>query len=197
MVFSFASWKQKIPWLTRAIFLLFIGSALMILGNSLSANEEKEQQTILPEQVSTSDTLESSEKEMATRLQGALKQIAGVGNVSVTVFLNASPTFNYASNSNSSRRSIEEKDNGGGNRVTTENNNDEQLVVVKESTSAGEKPVLLSEEQSEVRGVLVVAEGAASSFIKREITNVVANLLNIPDYKVSVQPRTGGNVNGD
>jgi stage III sporulation protein AG len=195
MAFSFAAWKQKMPWLTRAIFLLFIGSALMILGNSLSGNTEKEQKAILPGQVSPSDALESSEKEMASRLQGALKQISGVGNVSVTVFLNASPTFNYASNSNSSRRSIEEKDTGGGNRVTTENNNDEQLVVVKESTATGEKPVLLSEEQSEVRGVLVVAEGAASSYIKREITSVVANLLDIPDYKVNVQPKIGGSLN--
>ena len=169
MEISFAYWKQKIPWLTRALFLLFIGSILMILGNSLSGDPDKKQQTTLPLRVTQSDTLESSEKEMATRLEEALKQIAGVGNVSVTVFLNASPTFNYASNSNTSRRSIEEKDNGGGNRVTTENNNDEQLVVVKESTTTGEKPVLLSEEQSEVRGVLVVAQGAASSYIKREI----------------------------
>lgn len=193
MDFNFSSWKQKMPWLTRALFLLFIGFILMIIGNSLSGGAEEK--TLVPqlEQASQKDTLEASEKEMATRLEGALKQIAGVGNVSVTIFLNASPTFNYASNNNSSHRTIEEKDKGGGNRVTAENNSDEQLVVVKESNTAGEKPVLLSEEQSEVRGVLVVAEGAASSFIKREITSLVANLLNIPDYKVSVQQRKGGN----
>lgn len=184
--------KNKKPWLIRVAFLLFIGCFLMILGNSLGNNQQKKEEKPAQQTAPTLDTLNIMEKEMALRLETALKQIAGVGNVSVTVFLASGPKYHFAVNSTTTQRTTEEKDKSGLNRITTENNSNDQIVLQKEGTSSSENPVLLNEEQPQVQGILVVAEGAASSYIKREVTAMIENLLNIPAYKVTVEPKGGG-----
>ena len=185
--------KNKMPWITRAGLLLFIGIFLVILSNTLGSSKVDEKKVdISSKTAQETNTLHNMEKDIALRLQSTLEEIDGVGTVKVSVFLAKGPKFNYAVNSTSTRRTIEEKDKTGSNRTTLEQNANAELVLQKEGTASSENPVLLNEEQSIVKGVIVVAEGAASSYIKRDITQLVATLLNIPEYKVSVEPRKGG-----
>lgn len=184
--------KEKMPWIARVIFLLFIGSFLMILSNSLGQEEKNTDEKAVPQIIPSSDTLSSMQQGIETRLQATLTEIEGVGEVTVTVFLASGPKFNYAINNSTNERTIEENDKSGVTRVTSEHTTDDQLVFQKEGNLSTEKPVLLSEEQAKVQGVLVVADGASSSYLKREITLLVATLLDIPEYKVTVEPRKGG-----
>ena len=188
--------KEKMPWIARVAFLLFIGIFLMVLSTSLGGKEDKKEENPVPQIIPTSDTLNSMQTGIENRLQTTLAQIEGVGEVTVTVFLSSGPKFNYAVNSTTNERTIEEKDKSGTNRVTAEHNLTDQLVLTREGSANTENPVLLSEDQAQVQGVLVVADGAASSYIKREITLLVATLLNVPEYKVTVEPRKGGNYVG-
>lgn len=126
---------------------------------------------------------------LGQRLEEVLTEIDGVGKVSVTVNLASTTERDYAVNTSTNNKTTRENDNKGGNRTITEINEDGQMVLVRESQGSREQPVVVKEIKPEVKGVMVVAEGAEDPAVKADLMNAVHVYLDVPLYRVIVLSR--------
>lgn len=129
------------------------------------------------------------ENMLAARLEQSLAKIAGVGVVEVTVNLASTNEKDFAINTATNSKTTEENDQKGGRRTINENTANDQMVLVRENDAAKEQPVVVKELKPEVKGVIVVAEGAVDSEVKANLMNAVQVYLDVPLYKVIVLPR--------
>ncbi|MGL4741958.1 MAG: stage III sporulation protein AG [Sarcina sp.] len=124
------------------------------------------------------------EKEETENLKNILSKIKGVGEVEVNLRFAGSEVMIPAKDSNSKERTTEETDSEGGKRSNSETNDDDKVVM--KNDNKGNSPFILETKKPEVIGVMVVAQGAADSEIKYEISKAISNLYNISLENVSI-----------
>ncbi|MGL5634942.1 MAG: stage III sporulation protein AG [Sarcina sp.] len=124
------------------------------------------------------------EKEETENLKNILSKIKGVGEVEVNLRFAGSEVMVPAKDSNSKERTTEEIDSEGGKKSNSEINDDDKVVM--QNGSKGNSPFILETKKPEVIGVMVVAQGAADSEIKYEISKAISNLYNISLENVSI-----------
>jgi stage III sporulation protein AG len=186
-------------------FLLMAGAAgiLLILLANIFPSGDREAGFVTTKDDNTQKTgtdltvnrpldIISLENVEAGRLENILSQISGVGSVEVTVNLASTTGRDYAVNTTINNKTSQEKDQRGGNRSTTEISENGQLVLAHESQGSQEAPVVVKEVKPEVKGVVVVAEGAGDAVVRSELMKAVQVYLDIPLYKVIVLPKRGG-----
>ena len=189
----------KRPVWQKLNVLIIIASAgvlLIVLANSFGSSEGKQEITpnaaSIPgskdsgQIVNSADNVDRLEASLAQRLEKVLTLINGVGEVKVTVNLASSTQKDFAVNTTTNNKTTKEQDQKGGNRVITENNENGQMVLVRENQGSKEDPVVVKETKPEVKGVIVVAEGAGDAGVKADLMNAVQVYLDIPLYKVIV-----------
>ncbi|MBU7007632.1 hypothetical protein [Phosphitispora fastidiosa] len=125
---------------------------------------------------------------LAQRLEQALVRISGAGETRVTVNLASTTEKDYAVNTTTNKKDTLERDQKGANRTITEINEDGQIVLVRETQGSREMPVVVKELKPEVKGVIVVSEGAGNPEIKASLMMAVQVYLDVPLYKVMVLP---------
>jgi stage III sporulation protein AG len=188
-----ASTKKLLPeklqrdgiFTARMILLGIVGIILILAGNFFDSREVKQKEEISAESVKTAPVVNRSYEEvLETKLSNLLSQVKGAGAVAVSVTLEDGATQEYAKNISKESRVIQEKDNGGGTRTTTETKETDQILMGKENGL--ERPVIAREIKPEIKGVLVIAEGAQDSTVKANLTRAVEAGLGIPAYKITV-----------
>lgn len=192
----------KRPVWQKLNILIIIASAgvlLIVLANSFGSAEGKQEispnAAMIPgskdsgQVVNPADNVDRLEASLAQRLEKVLTLINGVGEVKVTVNLASSTQKDFAVNTTTNNKTTKEQDQKGGNRVITENNENGQMVLVRENQGSKEDPVVVKETKPEVKGVIVVAEGAGDPGVKADLMNAVQVYLDIPLYKVIVLER--------
>lgn len=141
-------------------------------------------------EVSPKDSqINQDEKILEKKLEEALNQIEGVGEIKVTLTLASTSEFEYAVNVTSGKKETKEKDQGGGSRTISEKNQNGQIVLKKTNSNDTETPVIVKEINPDIKGVLVVAEGAKKPQIRRELTKAVQTLLGVDSNRVTVMPK--------
>ena len=80
-----------------------------------------------------------------------------------------------------------ETDQNGGERQIEDLSKDEKLVIIRDGDK--EIPLITETKKPEIRGVLVVADGAKNISVKSMIIEAVSRALDVPTHKVSVQPK--------
>ncbi len=135
---------------------------------------------------SSSPDVDELESSLARKLEAVLAQISGVGDITVTVNLASTTEKDYAVNTSTNNKTTQEHDQKGGNRTITETNENGQMVLVRENQGSREEPVVVKEVKPEVKGVVVVAEGAENPVIKADLMKAVQVYLDVPLYKVIV-----------
>ncbi len=143
--------------------ILIIGIAVMLLS---AGDEKKEKET---------SVVTISEED---RLCGILSQIEGVGDASVMITYFSSAEKALAYETKLDRRA--ETANGFGGESS-----DEKAVM-----SDGE-PVVIQEIYPEVKGVVVIAQGAKNPTVREAICEAVATSLGIALHKICVLPKSG------
>ena len=144
-----------------------LATALMLFASGGTDKEEQNEENI------TASELSDEEK-----LKDILSQIEGVGEASVMVTYYESTQRELAFEKRTDKKG--ETSNGFGGESS-----DEKAVM-----SEGE-PVVLKEIYPEVKGVIVVAEGAKSSYVRESITRAVSTSLGIAIHKICVLPKSG------
>ncbi len=109
-------------------------------------------------------------------LEEILSRIKGVGDVNVMVTYSSSFEKNIAYEKNSNKN--EKKD--GDNKIINETSSNTNVVL-----SSGE-PFVVKQIYPEIKGVVVVADGAEDIFVKQNITDAVTTALGIAPHKVCV-----------
>lgn len=184
--------SPRVIWLgVVGILLLIFGSIFDGTGSQSSLLKQSEpdkssvqQQTVTPP-ATVSNT--GTERAVEDKLAQVLSKVKGAGNVTVSVTFEGGARQEHAKNKTKETKVVEEKDTAGGVRTTTESKQSEQFLISKEN--GADKPVTVMETRPIVKGVLVVADGAADSSVKADLIRAVETGLGIASYKITVLPQ--------
>lgn len=158
-------------------------SSVNNISNSVEANAEVNNTQFSPNSSDTVKMSEYEEKQEAS-LREILKQINGVGEVSVKINFESSEVKVPAIDKSSQKSVTEETDGEGGKRVNNQETDGDKVVMT--SNQGGNEPLILKTDKPKVIGVMVVAEGADNSKINYEITKAVSSLYDVSMDKVNV-----------
>lgn len=172
----------------RLIALGVLGVALLLAGSLLDMTPAKPR-VDAPAENSRNAPMQvrSYEDALEAKLANLLTQVKGAGAVAVSITLENGNVQEFAKNVTKESRTIQEKDNGGGVRTTQEVKESEQVLLSREN--GVDRPVMVREMKPVIKGVLVIAEGAADSTVKANLTRAVEAGLGIPPYKITVLPQ--------
>lgn len=173
----------------RSVLLGALGIGLLLVGTFISPTKPQKEDVPPPSQ-QIQDVVSNSrsyEEMLEGKLANKLSQIQGVGTVMVTITLESGPQQEYAKNTVRESRLTQEKDTTGGTRITTETKENDQILISRET--GADRPVIAREIKPQIKGVLVVAEGAADSQIKAQLMRAVESALGTPSYKITVLPQ--------
>lgn len=121
---------------------------------------------------------------LETQLKNILNQIRGVGQVEVMVTYESSVEVIPASNTTKSNQKTDEKDAQGGTRTTLQEEVTQSIVT--NNNGGGDGLIVIKEIKPQIRGVVVVAEGAGDIKVKTELIEAVKTIFQIPAHKVMV-----------
>ena len=179
--------KDSKKFMTNLIIFLFIGIILILTNNGLttkSKNSEKPgSKDILyeaSEDINT-DLIQDNSNSIENELEEILSHIKGVGDVKVMVNLEDTSEKIPAFNINTLSENTNEKDSGGGVREVIREDLKREIV-----TDNDKSLMIIKEVRPNVRGVIVVAEGAEDILIKEQLYSAVKTVLGIQGNKVEV-----------
>lgn len=183
--------KNKRIIMNIAIFLV-IGIAMLLAGGFLDGvgkqSVNNSNQTNQEQVVQSNGYLDEYDAMLENKIKNILSQIDGVGKVSVAITYASGKEIVPAEDTTQNESNTNERDKEGGVRSTSQIDTDSK-VIVSQQTDA--KPVILKELPPEVRGVVVVADGAKDPIVKTEISMAVSTSLGISLNRVQVFPRSG------
>jgi len=114
--------------------------------------------------------------DLENRLSELLSKVEGAGLVDVMIFADSSSEHVPAYNNEQSTRSDE-----GASGKSSETRETRQLAL-----SGDDTPVILKVNVPQIRGVVVVAQGADDILIREQLNNAVCTLLGIPEHRVQI-----------
>ena len=133
--------------------------------------------------VQENDMLKTEEAVIEERLKQILGKISGAGEVEVMITFDMGSEIIPASNTVKTEDASEEKDASGGVRTVQSQNLTENIVISNDNTA---KPLVLKEIKPQIRGVIVVAEGANDIEVKMRLYDAVKTVLQVSGDRVQV-----------
>ena len=124
---------------------------------------------------------EEIEKQIQKYLEHILSKIDGAGSVNCWVTLSGSSEVVLYEEKDSEQSNLEEADSVGGSRIENNNKSDKTVLTDKDGN-----PYVVKTLQPEVEGVLVVAEGAGDSIVKKNISEAVQVLFGLDAHRIKV-----------
>lgn len=190
--------NQMSKWLRKdnLVILLLVGVLLVVIA--LPTEESNRQQMGEGGQENTASLSESGSSQTAVnsissteeytaylekRLAETLSRISGVGTVQVMITLEATEELVVEKDQQTQSNNTTEEDSQGGSRYVYQMNRSESTVY---QNSGNNEPYVIKTLLPEVSGVVVVAQGAGSGNISKEITDVVQALFGLEAHKVKV-----------
>ena len=176
----------------NTVIVIVIGIIIIIAGSTLLKGKGQdtggnEKETVSEATLSGNMTA-SGGTDDESRLRILLSQMKGVGRVDVMVTYAESSENVPAYDIKKNQSGTQEKDNEGGTRNISQEEYDSTLAY-EDSSDGGKKPVILKKIEPEVKGVLVVADGAESAEVRERICNSVMVVLDVPAHKIQVVQR--------
>ncbi len=110
-----------------------------------------------------------------SKLANVIKQINGVGNVSVMVTLESGPQYIYATTDEEKVN----KNEGSGTTTTSTTTSHEPIIVANDI-------VVVKEIMPTIGGIVVVASGADNTKVKLDIIKAIQALIDVPQSKIEV-----------
>lgn len=184
--------------LTKVQWLLLIGGvgvALMILAQFFQveryvpappAPDNPEASPAVAREVREL-SVEELEHKYEEELKSMLEEVVGAGRVSVMVNLDSTGELVIEKNVQDRRQTTDERDRQGAARQIEESNINRQAVIYRKGNE--EVPLVLMQKRPQVRGVIIVAEGAENPQLKAWILEAVQRGLGVPPHRVAILPR--------
>ena len=131
----------------------------------------------------TSSTFEYA-SELETRIEGVLSKINGAGNVKVLLTFDGVKELVLAKQTDE-KTSKTKSDASNGSQNTTESTTvSTEPVLITENGSTN--PIVLMEILPEIKGVIVVAEGADNIRVKLDLLKAIQALLRVDSSQVEI-----------
>lgn len=125
------------------------------------------------------------------QLEELLSEMAGVGKAKVMITLEASQELVVEKDEPLKRSTTNENDSAGGSRIVNESDREETTVY--RTTGSDSEPYVIKTISPRVEGVVVVAQGAGSGAVNKNITEMVQALFGIDAHKVKVVKMNSSN----
>ena len=125
--------------------------------------------------------------ELEERLEQVLSCIRGAGRVDVMITYDSGPEIVPAMSTNVNSTGSETSE---GSRSSSSQQSTESTEPATVSGSGGNEPIVLKEIEPVVRGVIVVAEGAADIEVRLDLQRAVRAVLDIPLSRIEVFERS-------
>jgi stage III sporulation protein AG len=182
--------QNKRKLIENTAIVIIIGIIIIIAGGTLFGGKKSENKKPVQatEVIQKNDTEYSSASDTEKKLKYLLSQVQGAGKVDVMITYSTSSEEVAAYDTKSNKSSTEENDNQGGKRVVSEEET-QNTIAYEEKGDGKKEPVILKKIEPEIRGVLVVAEGASSITVRERLINAVTVALDIPIHRVEVVQR--------
>ncbi|MCL1935553.1 MAG: hypothetical protein FWF57_04145 [Defluviitaleaceae bacterium] len=165
--------------LTNLIVIGVLGLVLLILSSNIFGDEEEPVLAPLVQAQNNTGTL-SYARQLEIRLEEAFRNVAGVGEVIVMVTLAHGPHIIVAQDTVLNESSTTETDANGGTRSVVNRIQNLNHVI------SGGMPLILTETNPAVEGVIIVAEGGGDVRIVQSLVNATRAVLGIEAHRVSV-----------
>ena len=189
--------SRMTKWLKKdnLLILLLAGVLLVVIalpteknsGGGQDTGQSRENTGGAAQDVSSSVTGFSDTEEYAAylerRLENTLSQVSGVGEVQVMITLEATRELVLEKDREVQSNSTTEEDSQGGNRYSQQISRAESTVY---HSSGNNEPYVVKTLLTRVEGVVVVAQGAGTGNINRNITDMVQALFDVEAHKVKV-----------
>ena len=159
------------------VIILILGVIIIIVASTFLSDGEKTKDK--PKEVETIAFLSNSAtdelREFEKRLEQILSEIEGAGTVKVMVTWNSDGEVVHAYNVTEESTVREEQDGSERTGKTDERKLQRELAFMDGSN--GRVPVVTQKIRPDVKGVVVVADGAGSTAVRQDIINAVEGLL--------------------
>jgi stage III sporulation protein AG len=169
------------------VIILIAASEFFDTGTASANNSSLPSNTTQEAITASKQTNPAGDTDVENRLSGILSKIQGAGRVEVMVtYYSGSesvPGIDVKTNDNDTQ----EKDKEGGSRSIKAN--EKENKVIYEENGNVKKPFIVKELLPQVKGVVIVADGAGDIEIKSNLINAATALLDIPAHKVQVFQR--------
>ena len=133
----------------------------------------------------------SAENRDEQRLKEILSAIKGAGQVEVMITYSSGKEIIPAMNTVESTTTTEEEDNDGGTRNINQTDINSQPSTFNDSE--GSKPIILKEVEPEIKGIIIISEGAEDIRVKMELMRAVQVALGVKPNQVEVFPMEKSN----
>lgn len=192
--------SRMTKWLRKDNLLILLLSGVLLVVIALPTGKSSQRQQTDVAQGQTADSpagivrnsdsgstcfedMEEYAAYLERRLEDMLSHISGVGAVQVMITLKASQELVLEKDQQTQSSNTTEEDNQGGRRYVGQVNQSESTVY---HSSGNNEPYVVKTLLPQVEGVVVVAQGAGTGNINRNITDVVQALFDVEIYKVKV-----------
>ncbi len=163
---------------------VYIGLALLIVLLYVSTLIPKNENKPSPSD-SAANTQYSSQTELEVedRLEAVLSSIRGAGRVEVMITYETGPEIVTAMNTDTNTNRSETVENDKESKTEQQTESKKPATV---SGNGGSEPIVITEKQPAVRGVIVVAEGADNISVRMDLQRAVQTVLNVPAANIEV-----------
>lgn len=173
------------------LIVCLVAAIIVISADTFFSNNKSSRNSIEETDIQfniQTDSAVTYEEQLEKKLKGILEQISGVGEVSVMVTLNTGREVIPATNTIETSSETNERDGDGGTRTVTQNSVDRKIVL-KNNVSVEDQPLIVKEVMPEIKGVIVVAQGAERVEVAARLTEAVQTVLGMPAFRVKVYPK--------
>lgn len=184
-------------WLRKdnLLILLLLGILLVVIALPTEKSSQKEEGTAGGTSGSSGNSavgaaestritsMEEYTAYLENRLEETLSRISGVGRVQVMITLEATEELVVEKDQQTQSSNTTEEDSQGGSRYVYQSDRSENTVY---HSSGSNEPYVVKTLMPEVSGVVVVAQGAGTGQISKDITDVVQALFGVEAHKVKV-----------
>jgi len=171
---------------TEIVALILVVAIILIMYPSLFGDREESLESLEDSgqiEGMAIDELSSEERE-EERLERKLSVIDGAGMVEVLITYRAGRETIVAKHTVESSTDTEEADAEGGVRNVLQQSKEIQPVII--DGRDGREPMILKELTPEVKGVIVIAEGARDVRVRMELLRAVRTVLEVNANQVEV-----------
>ena len=173
----------------KIMIAFLLGVLLLIISFPTGQNKKKTANKAGEDIVNEIKVVNENENEeyiynMENKLKQVIGRIQDVGKVEVMITLKSSRELVVNKDAPYQYQSMEEEDSAGGKRNSNSTSRDEETVFIMADGNTA--PIILSEREPEVRGVLVVCEGGNDAKVVVKVKEAVGALFQIESHNIIV-----------
>ena len=183
---------EKLPKKNHLLILFLVGLLLFVAVFPFPASDQSGADTVESTSAASvnegSTTLGEYESYLEEKTADILKQVDGVGDVTVMITLKSGGQKIIEKDQSGSSQTTEEEDNEGGKRTVEESTSDKTSIYEQDSDGSS-APYVSKELSPEIEGVVVIADGGGNAVTAQNITEAVQALFGVEAHKIKIMKR--------